>query len=121
MLATRTQRMAETAFAVVSNRRPNAQTSDAKKYRSFALGFPCLIHTAGLCQAVALAQADSGQGENVLADVVTTMQAVDSGTIVDLDSLAKLSREEGPIEYMRLTRLAVQAASLVKRYVEVLK
>ena len=48
------QRLAEAAYAQVS-----ARTSDdkakRKKYRTFALKFPALIHTCGLAQAVAFA------------------------------------------------------------------
>jgi len=109
-LSTRRQKMAEHAFSAVQNRGASGE------YASFARAFPALIHDAGLCQAVAFAQAKgkgSGPQSLVLEDVALTMQ-------LDLtaDQLANKARICNVTEYLRLTRLAMEAAGWIKRYVE---
>jgi len=115
--------MSQTAYAAVKQRRVDSEQSSAKKYRSFALKFPSLIHTSGLCQAIAVAQADKSAGSDVLDDVVMTIRSITGDSIGvksgDENSLPSRARSAGAVEYMRLTRLTMDAASLVKRYVEV--
>lgn len=120
-LTTRQQRMAEQAFGVVSS----GDRVKNKEYGSFAKSFPSLIQSAGLCQAVAFAQA-KGRGEPgkkdkpplvVLKDVVKTMGLTD---ITDDTAFATKARTAGVMEYVRLSRIALQAATWVKRYVEAL-
>jgi CRISPR-associated protein Cmr5 len=115
---TRQQRMAEAAFGCVSARKPSARETLAAEYASFAKSFPALLHTAGLCQAVAFAQAKPGHAPRVLEDVVHAM--IDSA-VPTVDTLAEASRRAGPTEYLRLSRIALQAATWIKRYVEALE
>ena len=115
---TRQQRMAEAAFGRVTDRKKSGSGTVTTEYASFAKSFPALLQTAGLCQAVAFAQAKPGQASHVLADVVTTM--IDPG-VPTVDTLAEVSRRAGPTEYLRLSRIALQAASWIKRYVEALE
>jgi CRISPR-associated protein Cmr5 len=109
---TRQQRMAQSAFTHVSRRGPGIP----KEYRSFALSFPSLIQAAGLCQAVAFAQAKGGKNKDVLDDVVATLTESNSYQ----GSFEEDVRQKGVGEYLRLTRLTLQAATWVKRYVEAL-
>ncbi len=115
---TRQQRMAEAAFGCVSARKTSAGETAPKEYASFAKSFPALLHTAGLCQAVAFSQAKSGQASHVLEDVVNAM--IDPG-VPTVATLAQASRQAGPTEYLRLSRIALQAATWIKRYVEALE
>ena len=58
---TRSQRLAQEAFArVTDHRRPN------KEYVSFAKKFPALIHTCGLAQAIAFALAKGAPRRHTL-------------------------------------------------------
>ena len=122
-LTTRQQRMAEIAFGAVEKRTPSGN----KEYCSFAKSFPALIQAAGLCQAIAFAQAkgrpaEAGGREKpplmVACDVLKTMALPGNPA---LDKFAATVRTAHVIDYMRLTRLALQAATWVKRYTEALE
>jgi CRISPR/Cas system CMR-associated protein Cmr5 small subunit len=115
MLATRSQRMSEAAFVAVRNAK---QQEGWAEFRSFALKFPALIHTSGLCQAVALAQTDE-RGRRVLGCVIATLAALGGASFTDAAALGTAIRNAPALEYMRLTRLLMEAATLVKRYTEV--
>jgi CRISPR-associated protein Cmr5 len=81
------------------------------KYKSFALGFPALIHSCGLAQAVTYAQAKAlSEYQQDLAYVV--MEELDIETLSQWARTAELS------EYRRLTLDVISAASWIKRYVE---
>lgn len=105
MLHTRKQLMAQKASAVL---RKNLGES----YASFAKSFPALIHSAGLCQAVAFAQV---KNQEVLQDVIETVDEKGAKTV---DDFADHCRKAELMDYMRLTRLTLDAATWVKRYVE---
>lgn len=105
MLHTRKQLMAQKASAAL---RKNLGES----YASFAKSFPALIHNAGLCQAVAFAQV---KNQDVLKDVIETVGQDGAATV---DEFADLCRRAELMDYMRLTRLTLDAATWVKRYVE---
>jgi CRISPR-associated protein Cmr5 len=111
-VTTRQQKMAQEAFKRVSERGPGVP----KEYRSFALSFPSLIQAAGLCQAVAFAHAKGGKNKDVLDDIVATLNK--SGSYEG--RFEEDVRQKGIREYLRLSRLALQAATWVKRYVEAL-
>jgi CRISPR-associated protein Cmr5 len=112
MITTRTQQMAQRAFDAVGSRKPNQQ------YASFAKSFPALIQTAGLCQAVAFAQA---KGREVLEDVIATIgrQSPDGGHVA-VSAFADQCRRAALQQYVRLTRHTLLAAMWVKRFVEAL-
>ena len=104
------QKMAEQAFQCVQNR------VVTKEYGSFAQSFPALIHSCGLAQAVSFAEAkDMVKYLNDLNEVLKAI--VTEGATVDL---LRESREAQVIDYMRLTRRAISAASWIKRYVQAL-
>jgi CRISPR-associated protein Cmr5 len=112
---TRQQQMAEAAFLHVDRRRGGGP-GIPKDYRSFALSFPSLIQAAGLCQAVAFALSKGGRNKEVLDDVVATLKESRSYQ----GKFEEDVRQKGVGEYLRLTRLSLQAATWVKRYVEAL-
>jgi CRISPR-associated protein Cmr5 len=100
------QKMAEKAFECVQTKK------DDKEYRSFAMGFPALVHSCGLVQAVAFAETRNGVYVKDLAAVLNTVET-------DTD-LVKESRSADVLRYMRLSRRALSAASWLKRYVQAL-
>ena len=101
------QKMAEKAFQRVSS------SENDEKYRSFALAFPALIHTCGLAQAVSFAEAKDRS--DYLGDLNDILKVLVEGAAVNL---SRESREAGVVDYMRLTRRAVDATSWIKRYVQ---
>jgi len=106
---TRSQQMASRAFERASQR------ANDKEFASFAKSFPALIRTAGLCQAVGFTLAKGGAQKRVLEDVVHIVNEGNPASVVDF---AEATRTAPIVDYMRLTRLAMQAATWLKRYVE---
>jgi len=99
---------AQRAYARVTARIGGESTD---KYKSFALGFPALVHSCGLAQAIAYAQAKAlPEYRKDLAYVVTKE--------MDIETLAQKARTAELPEYRRLTRDVISAASWIKRYVE---
>lgn len=103
---TKEQAMAEEAFSRVSKRHNENNFDD---YETFALSFPTLIHSCGLVQAVAFAAAKDKK--NFLDDLEAVFKVIDGQ-----GNLQKRSREAGIMEYMRISRHALSAASWIKRY-----
>ena len=102
---TKEQKMAQKAYALISSRQ---NESDFDDYKSFALAFPSLIHTCGLVQAVAFACAK--KKNKYVEDLQAVFNEIDTG------NLQTRSREAPIMEYMRISRHALAAASLLKRY-----
>lgn len=98
--------MARKAYERVLDR---SQENDFKEYKSFALSFPSLIHSCGLVQAVSFAI--SKDKENYIHDLQKVFDEIDTA-----GDLQIRSREAQIIEYMRITRHAISAASWIKRY-----
>lgn len=120
-MVTRQQRMAEAAYNAVSRRQG---TDEYASYTSFAKSFPALIHAAGLCQAVAFAQAKgkgTGAQSQVLEDVFVVYNAVSNSQFPGVGAFADAVRSKEVTEYLRLSRLSLLAATWVKRYVEALE
>lgn len=119
---TRSQKLAQAAFASVKAQlktNTEGKISLDVKYKSFARTFPSLIHTCGLAQAVAFAEAKEEYHLFLedLAKVLTASNRTDTGTRSLLASAARTVELSG---YMRLSRDAIQAASWLKRYAEAL-
>ena len=103
---TKEQKMAQEAYSRVTER---SKDKDFDGYKSFALSFPSLIHSCGLVQAVAFAQAkDKGEYIDDLQKVFDTTD--------NAGDLRTKSREAPVMEYMRMTRHAIAAAGWIKRY-----
>lgn len=105
---TKEQSMAAKAFECV-NERHKTLGEGFKDYKSFALSFPSLIHSCGLVQAVAFAMAKDKSG--YIDDLQAVFDKIDS-----VRDLPARSREANVMEYMRITRHAISAASWIKRY-----
>jgi CRISPR-associated protein Cmr5 len=119
MHTTRQQKMAEAAFAAVIQRGPRP----SKEYASFAKSFPALIQTSGLCQAIAFAAAKGkrdGDQSRVLQDVFDVYRAASGIQLPNSEAFAHAVCTASVAEYLRFSRLALQAATWVKRYVEAL-
>ena len=107
-IVTRAQRFAQRAYACVAKRHGAGQD----EYARFAKRFPALIHSCGLAQALAFAQAKAPKG--FLEDFAT---ALSQGS---RDDVLKASRENNVTSYMRLSRESLIAAGWLKRYAEAL-
>ena len=107
-MQTKNQVRAQRAFKAVKER---VEGKDAEDYRSFALKFPALLHSCGLVQSVAFANAKKDHYAKVLNDVQEVM---------GIDDLTQESQKASLTEYMRLSREALAAATWVKRYTEAL-
>ena len=105
---TKEQLMAQKAFECVTSRSKDKDYFD-KEYKNFALSFPSLIHSCGLVQAIAFAMAKDKGG--YIDDLQKVFDTVDSA-----GDLQTRSREAHVMEYMRITRHAISAASWIKRY-----
>ncbi|GHS92395.1 hypothetical protein AGMMS50276_00170 [Synergistales bacterium] len=101
------QKMAEQAFKCVNSAN---KRDKVEEYRSFALSFPSLVHSCGLVQAVAFAEI---KNRDYLKDLVAVLNEVEKET-----DLASKSREAQVVDYMRISRHALSAASWLKRYVQ---
>ncbi len=106
-IRTRSQQWAERAFERVTRRAGRA----TKEYVSFTKSFPALIHTCGLVQALAFAQAKDR--DDLLEDLANVLDK-------PKDHLMSESREADTVAYLRLSRDALAAAGWLKRYVEAL-
>lgn len=113
-ITTREQGMAQRAFE-------RAKSADSDDYRRFAKSFPALIRTAGLCQATAFADARGVAHRMVLADVVHVTGLGLAGEGTAATKFANHCRSAELPDYMRATRLALQGATWLKRYVEALE
>ncbi len=116
-IRTRTQRWAEKAFQAVSERRNYPKKDD---YASFAKSFPALIHTCGLVQALAFAEAKGKEKENKRGHTLQFLDDLATVLGFDRDELVKRSRKEDIVAYLRLSRDALAAAGWLKRYAEAL-
>ena len=106
-LRTREQRMAEIAFQRVKER----TGKDAGDYLSFANSFPSLVHSCGLVQAVAFA--DAKGKKNLIEDISKVLEK-------HPDELTVQARSKPLAAYMLLSREVLAAAGWVKRYAQAL-
>ena len=102
-IRTKEQQMAQAAFKCVQDK---DRSDGFEAYSSFALAFPALVHSCGLAQALAFAQAKGR------ADYLSDLENV----LGEGEGLCTRSREAELMEYMRLSRRALAASSWIKRY-----
>ena len=79
-------------------------------YRQFAKRFPALVHSCGLAQAVAFAQA---KDKNSYLDDLANVMEIDNNSV-----LGNISRTVDLVEYQQITREAIECATWIKRYAE---
>lgn len=108
---TRDQLRAEKAYGRVA---VHQQSPGEREYRSFALSFPALIHSCGLVQALAFAQAKGHTSYLEDLEEVVFFELSPEGGLVGR------SRQAEVTEYMLLSRHAEAAAGWLKRYAEAL-
>lgn len=117
---TNSQKMAQAAYKRIVDRKPD------REFASFARSFPSLIHSCGLAQAVAFAQAkgapEKGKEKKppgkYLDDLAAVLAAVGHSDAATADTLEAATRESAVPNYIRLSRNALEAAGWLKRYVE---
>lgn len=121
---TRNQRLAQKAFHCVRARKQAANFDD---YATVARKFPALIHTCGLVQAVAFAQAkrksdrpEGGPECQYLSDLARVLHTGGHAEVKDADTLAAHCRDDLVSAYLRLSRDSLAASVWLKRYAEAL-
>lgn len=121
MTRTRSQLFAEKAIQVVTGWQ--SVKEDCEELRSFSRGFPALIQTSGLLQALAYGlRQDDAKGKYVqgFVSVLTAVVRYDEGQTgdeyVDPEQFASELRGMPAEDYMRVSRFALEAASWIKRY-----
>lgn len=121
---TRSQNLAQKAYTCVEKRKNGKTFSD---YVVFAKKFPALIHTCGLAQAAAFAEAKRKKDQltggvecEYLGDLASVLNAGGHGNVADANSLTESTRKESVTTYLRLSRDAIDAAVWLKRYAEAL-
>lgn len=106
-LRTREQRMAESAFRCVEARARGREGGE--EYLTFSSSFPSLIHSCGLVQALAFAEAKKNLP--LLEDIAQVMKK-------PLDEIKERARSETLSGYMLLSREVLAAAGWLKRYAQ---
>ena len=114
---TRSQKLAQKAYACVEQRKNGKTFSD---YMAFAKRFPALIHTCGLAQAVAFALAKQNTQSEYTEDLAAVLNAGGHTEVTDAASLDAHTRADAVPSYLRLSRDAIDAAVWLKRYAEAL-
>lgn len=125
MPSTRNQVWAQSAYERVIAHKDESWADD---YGSFARSFPALIHTCGLAQAIAFAQAkgvERGESQDQEGGRALALGRFTADLAAVLGQhnaaqLAALSRQEPVSSYLRLSRDALGASVWLKRYVEAL-
>lgn len=113
-VTTRMQAYAQRAYKCVAARKGEGEEKFAE-YTRFAKSFPALIHSCGLCQAIAFAEAK--QHRELLEDVV---QVLEDPSIPVAEKLAEEARTAMVVQYLLWSRRTLLAAVWLKRYVEAL-
>jgi CRISPR-associated protein Cmr5 len=109
---TTSQQMAEEAYRRIAGRKLE------KEYTSFAREFPTLVHSCGLAQALAFAQAKSERHRNYADDLAKVLAAAGHSQVGTPKELAHRIRNCHVTQYIRISRDSLAAAVWLKRYVE---
>src|SRR5262249_30522536 len=104
------QRMAKAASDRIRQRKPD------DPYRSVAREFPTLVHSCGLAQALAYAQAKGGSHERYAQDLVRVLAVAGHEQVGSAEQLARRIRDDLWVtQYIRLSRDALTAAVCLKQ------
>jgi CRISPR-associated protein Cmr5 len=111
---TRKQKRAQTAYQCVNSK--SGEPKERKEnYARIAKKFPALIHSCGLAQTIAFIDAkEEGTGKTYLKHLATVMEMAHN------ENLGQKSRDAPLIEYQHLSREAIESATWIKRYAEIL-
>ena len=107
-MITRQQKWAQRAIEKVKEMEGHDKKEE---YMRFCKSFPAMIHNCGLCQSLAFAEAKTTGEHKYLQHLSDVMEMAD---------ITQRSREAGILEYQKLTRDALNAATWLKRYAEAL-
>ncbi len=113
---TRSQKLAQAAFARIQGRKASLNEKAFKEFTSFAKKFPALIHTCGLAQAVAFALAK--KESDYIEDLAVVLTASGHVGVSSTSALQKQTHDQPLSGYLRLSRDAINAAGWLKRYIE---
>jgi CRISPR-associated protein Cmr5 len=116
VLHTRSQILAQAAYARIVIHTKDGQKKPDPEYVSFAKKFPALVHTCGLAQAVAFALAK--KQTDYVEDLAAVLNASGHREAGSAGALQKQTRDQSLSGYLRLSRDAINAAAWLKRYVE---
>lgn len=112
------QKMAQKAFEKAKSR----SESDFDKYLSFARGFPSLIHSCGLVQALSFAKSKSSKPGPHRCFIDDLKEILIVGDLIsNNDDLVDCARKADQTKYLLLSRRALDAAVWLKRYSEALE
>ena len=111
-MQTRSQKLAQKAIEVVSAWK---NASGDKDPNQFARRFPALVQTSGLLQAVAFARDKNDVYAEGFRSVLGVLARETVGK--DLPEFERNLSESSAVDYMRVSRLALEAATWIKRYV----
>ncbi|MEN9672455.1 MAG: hypothetical protein RL553_720, partial [Planctomycetota bacterium] len=112
------QKMAQKAFEKAKSR----SGSDFDKYLSFARGFPSLIHSCGLVQALSFAKSKSSKPGPHRCFIDDLKEILIVGDLIsNNDDLVDCARKADQTKYLLLSRRALDAAVWLKRYSEALE
>ena len=117
-ILTKDQRMAKKAYDKVSQRRGD-ENFKFDEYRTLTYAFPSLIHSCGLAQAVAFAQAKGTKNDAIqryIDDLQDVFNAAAFNKVDNVEDLKKESLEVTLSDYIRISRNALAAATWLKRY-----
>lgn len=117
-MATQSQLMAQMAYPAVALRKKKMSEKSFKEYVSFAKKFPSLIHSCGLAQAIAFAEAKNEK--DYLEDLANVVRSAGHSDVKTASELGQQSREQSLAGYLRLSRNTLLAAGWLKRYAEAL-
>lgn len=111
-MQTRSQKLAQKAIEVVSAWK---NASGDKDPNQFARRFPALVQTSGLLQAVAFARNKNDVYAEGFRSVLGVLALETVGK--NVEEFEKKLSESSAVDYMRVSRLALEAATWIKRYV----
>ncbi len=114
-MQTNSQKMAQAAYGRLSD------SKVTKEFRSVSRGFPTMVHRSGLLQAISFAQSKgAGPHGEYLMVLVDVLKAVGFSGSADVKALHATILKMPSLEYMRISRAALEAAGWIKRYAEAL-
>lgn len=106
-MITKKQVMAKKAYDNITTFKGKSSKNDIEKYSSFCLSFPAILHSYGLCQALAFAEAKGHE------DYLEHLKDV-----LSIQNLTDRSRNDDVINYQKLSRETLEGATWLKRYTE---
>ena len=120
MTRTRSQLFAQKAQAAVASWEANLDAKPLQEIVSLAKSFPAYVQTCGLIQALAFAESKRkpDQACNLYDDFLSVLNALTPNNANQITTQTLINSVA--LEYMRISRLALEAATWLKRYASVI-